>query len=101
MFAKRRAYTLAKKTHPNAQVTVNPTGTLHVDVKDEKKSLDGDFDDLFFKKNGKVTTLFCLKHGQQQQHCWHIDLTREDAQELTRLIHEAEDEFEHLMRDLC
>lgn len=101
MFAKHRSYILAEKTHPKAYITVNPTGTLHIDVKDEKKALDGDFGDLLFKKNGKVTALFCMKHGKQKKHCWHIDLAREDAQELTRLIHEAEDEFELLMRDLC
>ncbi|UXI03023.1 hypothetical protein [Photobacterium sp. TY1-4] len=66
MFAKHRSYVLAKKTHPKAQVTVNPTETLHIDVKDEKKALEGDFEDLLFKKNGKVTALFYLKHGQQK-----------------------------------
>ncbi|MEJ2763557.1 hypothetical protein VV869_06200 [Photobacterium sp. MCCC 1A19761] len=100
MFAKRRAYILANKTHPKAQVTVNPTGTLHIDVKDEKKALDGDFEDLSFQKDGKITILFCQKHGQQKQHCWRVELSGEDAKDLVRLIHEAEDEFEILMRDL-
>ncbi|KLV10158.1 hypothetical protein C9I92_21690 [Photobacterium ganghwense] len=100
MFAKHRAYVLAKKKRPKAQVTINPTGNIHIDVKDEKKALDGDFEDLSFQKNGKVTILVCQKHSKQKQHCWRIELSDEDAKELTRLINEAEDEFEILMRDL-
>lgn len=99
MFAKRRAYILAKKTHPKAQVTVNPTGNLHIDVKDEKKALDGNFEDLSFKQDGKITVLFCLKHDNQRY--WRIELSEKDAKELIQLIHEAEDEFELIMRDLC
>ncbi|UTM55931.1 hypothetical protein L4174_008640 [Photobacterium sp. CCB-ST2H9] len=101
MFAKRCSYILAGKTHPKAQVTVNPTGTLHIDVKDEKRELDGDFEDLLFKEKGKVTVLVCQKHDRPKQLCWHVELTGQDAKELTRLIDDAEEEYETLMSDLC
>ncbi|GAB6263233.1 hypothetical protein [Photobacterium sp. R1] len=100
MFAKRRSYILAGKTHPKAQVTVNPLGKLHIDVKDEKRELDGDFEDLTFNKSGKITVLLCQKHGKPKQKCWQVELSSKDAKELTKLIHDAEDEFETLMRDL-
>ena len=101
MFAKHRSYVLAGKGHHHAHLTVNPLGTLYIEIVEEDKKFKAEFEDLLFENNEKTTGLVCIKHGKLKHKCWHVDLSCNDAKELTMLINDARDEYEILMRDLC
>jgi len=100
MFAKHRSYVLVEKRHHHAHLTVNPIGILFIEIAEEHKKLEAEFEDLLFESNGKTTGLVCIKHGKQKHKCWHVVLSCDDAKELTKLINEAREEYEILMRDL-
>lgn len=101
MYAKHRSYTLAGSTHHHAHLAVSPTGILSVEIEEEHKKLEAEFDDLCFSTHGKVTGLDCVEHCMPSHTLWHIDLTPSDARDLTQLIDEAKEEYEIIMRDLC
>lgn len=100
MFVKKRSYKLAGKMHYRANFAVNPTGSLSVEIEEQHKKLEGEFEDLCFIQHGKTTALDCVEHCEPTHCCWHLDLSPNDASELTQLIDEAKDEYEILMRDL-
>ncbi|UTV28837.1 hypothetical protein [Photobacterium atrarenae] len=101
MFAKHRSYTLAGKVHNHAHLAIKPTGELSVEILEEHKQLEGDFEDLSFSTHGKITGVDCVEHDHPSHKLWHIDLSRQDARELNRLIDDAKEEYEIMMRDLC
>ncbi|MCW8330987.1 hypothetical protein MD588_19520 [Photobacterium sp. SDRW27] len=101
MYAKYRSYTLAGKTHYHAHFAVRPTGSLLVEIEEDHEKLEADFEDLCFIQHGKTTGLDCVEHCEPTHCCWHLDLSSNDARELTRLIDDAKEEYEILMRDLC
>ncbi len=101
MFVKNRSYTLEGKLHHHAHFAVNPSGVLSVDIEEDHEKLEADFEDLCFKLHGKTTDLDCVEHSKPTHCCWHLELSCHDARELIRLIDEAKEEYEILMRDLC
>ncbi|PSU48919.1 hypothetical protein C9J12_10495 [Photobacterium frigidiphilum] len=86
--------------HRHAHLTVNPLGVLYIDIVEEHRKLKANFEDLLFESNGKTTGLVCIKHGKSKHKRWHVDLSSNDAKELTTLINSAREEYETLMRDL-
>lgn len=101
MYAKYRSYTLAGKSHLHAHLAVSPSGFLHVEIVENHRNLDAEFEDLCFENHGDTCGVDCVEHCQPKHKCWHIDLSRNDAKELTLLIDDAKEEYEILMRDLC
>lgn len=100
MLAEHRQYTLPGKKVLHADVTVNPTGELEVDIKEKKNHLTAEFEELHFCSGRQKTDLVCQEPVGDHAIRWHIYLANQDAEELEHLIEEAEEEFEILMRDL-
>ncbi|CAG23773.1 hypothetical protein [Photobacterium profundum] len=101
MYAKHRSYTLARPAHRHVRLSVNPSGFLSVEIEEDNNKLDSEFENLCFEKHGKITELVCFEHCKPQKSRWHIYLSDNDAKELNRLINDAKEEYEILMRDLC
>lgn len=100
MLAERRQFTLPGKKALHADITVIPTGELEVDIKEKHNHLTAEFDELQFCCGVKNTDLICKDQLGKHTVRWHIYLANNDAKELEKMIEEAEEEFEILMRDL-
>ncbi|WP_159650998.1 hypothetical protein [Vibrio atypicus] len=96
MITVHRNYQLQDANHFHAHVEINPIGQLDVDIIENKQHHQAEFEELKFEKTSKHTRL-CATHGKQR---WQVALDDKDAKELDRLIREANEEFETLMRDL-
>lgn len=97
MLVEQRNFTLCGSQQGNACVRVNPTGKLEVKITDDNSSCEAEFSQLWFNKAGMKTLLVCR---EEEQVCWQLDLSNQDAKELECLIESAQEEFEILMRAL-
>ncbi|OIQ25573.1 hypothetical protein [uncultured Vibrio sp.] len=92
-----RGNTLRQESNsPVAHVVVNPVGTLDVEIRDKNIRHQTDLSDITFKPLGAVTKI-C---GKDKQKPWELELDVQDASELNKLIGNAHEEYEILMRDL-
>ncbi|WP_070963815.1 hypothetical protein [Vibrio sonorensis] len=96
MIAVYRDYLLQDSTHSQVHVKVNPVGMIDVEIEKSRQHHLSDFDQLCFVKRGSQTRLT----GQDNTDTWQLVLSNRDADELGRLIEEACEEYEILMRDL-
>ncbi len=99
MLAKCRQYTLPGTPELHANINVIPTGMLHVEILEDRRCIDADFEQLSFKTHGRMTDLVCYS-GSGKKESWNLGLSSEDARDLAKLIESAEEELEILMRDL-
>ncbi|WP_087018962.1 hypothetical protein [Thaumasiovibrio subtropicus] len=99
MLAKCRHYTLPGTPELHATVNVIPTGMVHVEILENRQSIDADFEQLSFKTHGRMTDLVCYSEAGKKE-CWNLGMNSEDARDLAKLIESAEEELEILMRDL-
>ncbi|WP_413111838.1 hypothetical protein [Thaumasiovibrio sp. DFM-14] len=99
MLAKRRQFTLPGNPEMHAVVNVIPTGLLTVEIEEEHRSIDAEFEHIAFKVHDGMTDLVCYGDSGKTE-CWNLGLYNEDARELARLIEYAEEELEILLRDL-
>lgn len=100
MLTERRQFILPGDTGFHADITVNPTGELDVNIVEKDNHLTGEFAELCFYTSGKKTELVCKDQHVPDTVRWHLLLASDDARELAKLIELAEDEYEILMRDL-
>lgn len=98
MLAEHRQFVLPGENGRCADVYVNASGTIKVNLAHQNCTLEGDFDQLSFHVSGRKTELVCQRASDHQ--AWQVNLANQDARELALLIERAEDEFEILMRDL-
>jgi hypothetical protein len=98
MLAEHRQFVLPEGNGGWADVYINSTGTIKVNITHQNCSFEGEFDQLSFHTSGRKTELICKRDPQQSE--WHVNFANQDARELALLIERAEDEFELLMRDL-
>ena len=97
MLVEQRNFTLCGDQQGNACVRVIPTGRLEVTIIDDDSLCEADFSQLWFNKAGVKTLLVCR---EEEQVCWQLDLSNQDAKELEYLIESAQEDFEILMRAL-
>lgn len=96
MISVHRVYELKDISHNHAHIEINPVGVIDIEIVEKKEHHWAEFKDLSFKSVDDHTRL-C---GTQDRVAWTLDLDSKDAEEVTRLIEEARDEYEILMRDL-
>lgn len=96
MITKHRDYQLQDSNHFHAHVEINPVGVLDVEILENKQHHQAEFNELSFMKIGGHTRL-C---GQHDKKPWQLALANKDAEEINRLIDQASEELEILMRDL-
>lgn len=96
MILVQRHYELKDTKHCHANIEVNPTGVLDVKIVELNKHHQAELCDIEFQKLAGKTCLRC-KNEQAQ---WMLELDDKDANELSTLIVEANEEYETLMRDL-
>ncbi|MEZ8096602.1 hypothetical protein [Photobacterium swingsii] len=100
MLAESRHVLLSGKKSQFADIKIIPTGMIEVDIPDEAKHYQADFDQLCFYTRNKNTELVCRSGQKDDAVHWTLDLANDDARELLSMIERAEDEFEMLMRSL-
>lgn len=100
MLTRFRDYTLSSPTHHHAHVAVNPTGRVEVEILEESTNLEAEFEEVRFERKGNLTELVASHLEEGQQHTWQLPLANNDARDLEKLIDEASEELEILMRDL-
>lgn len=96
MISKHRNYQLKDVNHSRAHIEINPIGLIDVELVENKQHLRAEFSEVSFQKVGGHTRL-C---GRQNKKPWQVELNNKDADEVNRLIDEASEEYEILMRDL-
>ncbi|MCG9577041.1 hypothetical protein [Vibrio tubiashii] len=96
MISVHREYELIDVNHSHAHVEINPIGLIDVEIMENKQHHQAEFSELSFQKVGGHTRL-C---GKQNKKPWQLELDNKDAEEINRLIDQASEEFETLMRDL-
>tara|TARA_Y100001956_G_C4128832_1_gene192177 strand:+ start:5744 stop:6034 length:291 start_codon:yes stop_codon:yes gene_type:complete len=96
MITKHRDYQLQDNNHFHAHVEINPIGVLDVEIVENKQHHQAEFSELSFMKVDGHTRL-C---GRQDATPWQLELNNKDAEEINRLIDQASEELEILMRDL-
>ncbi|MDN3612149.1 hypothetical protein ACODM8_15745 [Vibrio ostreicida] len=96
MISTFRDYELKGTRHFHAHIEVNPAGLLGVDIIEKNEHHQAELCNVSFEKLEGKTRI----KGKEAQDDWQMDLNDQDATELRRLIIEANEEFEILMRDL-
>lgn len=96
MITVHREYSLQNCLGLHANVEINPTGKLDVNIVELDEYHSTDFCDLSFESHGGATRV-CGKEGATP---WQVNLARKDALELSYLVDEANEEYEILMSDL-
>ncbi len=96
MISVHRHYELKDSQRFHVHVEVNPTGLLDVEIVELQKHHQADLCDVEFQKLAGKTRLHCNKNRDK----WAVELDDKDANELSTLIVEANEEYETLMRDL-
>ncbi|MCK6265455.1 hypothetical protein KP803_19530 [Vibrio sp. ZSDE26] len=96
MISVHRSYQLQDTNHPIAHIEVNPVGILDIEIKEKDIRHKTELSDVVFKPSGVFTKL-CGRENQKQ---WELELAVNDASELNKLIGDAHEEYEMLMRDL-
>ncbi|MBY5992177.1 hypothetical protein [Ferrimonas balearica] len=77
---------------------INPLGEVDVELENAARPLHGRFGQLRFEPEGpEGYRLTCQERAKPR---WQLHLKPQDARSLQRLIAEAEDELDALMRDL-
>ncbi|CAH0525478.1 hypothetical protein [Vibrio hippocampi] len=82
----------------HAEVHINPIGELDIDIMESKQHFSSEFEQLKFQRKNNGTQLQGVE--QVNQKAWHIELEHQDAEQLSRLIKNANEEYEQLMCDL-
>lgn len=96
MIAIHRKYSLSNRPNLHARFEVNPIGRLEVEIVELHERHSTEFEDLSFKSRGNTIEV-C---GKEERVPWQCGLAATDAQELSSLVEEANEEYEVLMRDL-
>ncbi|MGF1690738.1 hypothetical protein [Photobacterium kagoshimensis] len=100
MLAESRHVLLSGEKPQFADIKIIPTGMIEVDIPDEAKHYQADFEQLCFHRRSQKTEIVCHAGNSNDAVQWTLDLANEDARELLGMIERAEDEFEMLMRSL-
>ncbi|WP_305817147.1 hypothetical protein [Photobacterium leiognathi] len=79
-------------------VYISPTGSIQFMIEGKEKVLEGDFHKLAFKKIKSGVDLVYKTRSVKSS--WDIILSNKDAELLSRMIDEADENFEIIMRDL-
>ncbi|CAH0525476.1 hypothetical protein [Vibrio hippocampi] len=82
----------------HAEVHINPIGEVDIDILESKQHLSSEFDQLKFQRKRSGTQLQGVEQVNQKP--WHIELAHQDAKQVSRLIKNANEEYEQLMCDL-
>lgn len=100
MPAIHRSYLLKDTKQLHAHVQIIPTGELKVEIVENKQSHLADFEQIRFEKKGRVTKLIGHAETNGKSTKWQLPLAHDDADELEKLIDQAVDDLEILMRSL-
>ncbi|WP_318480173.1 hypothetical protein [Photobacterium leiognathi] len=79
-------------------VYISPTGSIQFMIEGKEKVLEGDFHKLAFKKIESGVDL--VYKSRSVKSSWDIILSKKDAELISRMIDEADENFEIIMRDL-
>ncbi len=101
MQARHRNYLLKDSKRLHAHIQVIPTGSVQVEIIEKRKHHASEFEYLKFERKGTITKLIGQNIGKTGKPVkWQVPLEHSDAQELEKLIEEASEELEILMRAL-
>ncbi len=95
MIVQCREFHLLKPAQVRAQIWVDPAGLVEVDIEPKGERLLGEPEQLSFEEDSEGTRVVC-----RSPHGWQLCMNEREADCLKRMIRNAEQDLEDLMRDL-
>ncbi|GAA4887379.1 hypothetical protein [Ferrimonas pelagia] len=95
MIIQSKAFRLRHPVDCQGIFCVDPAGLLEIDLVPQQRQLMAPFEQLIFVPHCGGTRV-----QRQGQHAWQVELEDQDAGRLIRMIRNAQDELETLMREL-
>ena len=97
MYTEHKHFKLPNN-NSEVDVFISPTGDIEVMIEGNQQVLKGDFHHLSFKKMNAGVDLIYKTHSKKSS--WDIILTPQDAEIVTKMMNEADEYYEIIMRDL-
>ncbi|OAN11422.1 hypothetical protein A3K86_20985 [Photobacterium jeanii] len=101
MLAECRHVALVGDKARFADIKIAASGVIEVDIPEDHRHFEADFEQLHFHTEHQKTELVCHSvKADANKVEWKLELGNDDATALLKLIERASDEYETLMRDL-
>ncbi|PSV26969.1 MULTISPECIES: hypothetical protein [unclassified Photobacterium] len=97
MYIEHKHFKLPNNTS-EVDVFISPTGDIEVMIEGNQQVLKGDFHHLSFKIINTGVDLIYKTRSKKSS--WDIILTQQDAETVSKMMNEADEYYEIIMRDL-
>lgn len=99
MLSEKRKYTL-RNIDCEAHITIEPCGTIEVDIPELHQHLTAELEKVRFKLNEQGILMVCNEKGCGAIEDVTLHLSRKDTFDLYAVVNDVIEEYERLMSDL-